>query len=70
MLLETLQKLNHFLALQGSTNPPPPSKMGPAPPVGDVVPIDDNLWVLVAVAVIVGVIYINKRRKQLATQVQ
>ena len=41
--------------MQGSSVAPPAPKMGPAPPVGDPVPIDDFIWVLICVALILAV---------------
>ncbi|WP_148311328.1 hypothetical protein [Nonlabens marinus] len=42
---------NYLLILsQGSGAAPPPPKMGPAPPVGDLVPIDGSIWVLIIAA--------------------
>jgi len=43
--------------LQGSGSAPPVPKMGPAPPVGDQVPIDENIWVLFVTALGVAVWY-------------
>jgi len=36
-----------MILFQGSGAAPPPPKNGPAPPVGDPVPIDGSLWVLI-----------------------
>ncbi|WP_170034470.1 hypothetical protein [Nonlabens xylanidelens] len=46
--------------------PPPPefeTKMAPTP-VGDVVPLDTNLWILLAVAVaLIGYVAVSKFKK-------
>ena len=45
--------------------PPPPDLQGRAPtPVGDVVPLDTNLWILLAVAIaLIGYVAVFKFKK-------
>ncbi|KQC32334.1 hypothetical protein AAU57_02565 [Nonlabens sp. YIK11] len=51
------------LVLQGSADSPPVPKMGgPAPPVGDPVPIDESILVLVLLAICIGVWHLYSGR--------
>lgn len=63
MIKSTLAFIN--LALIQSVHPPAPveAKMGPAPPVGDVVPLDNGLIFLFIVALCIGSFVIYKRVK-------
>lgn len=54
--------LSLTVLVQGPTAPPVP-KMGPAPPVGDV-PLDESLWILLASALIIGVIFVYRNHKK------
>jgi len=53
------------ILLQGSGSAPPVPKMGPPPPVGDQVPLDENIWVLIVAALAVGVWYLYTNRKSI-----
>lgn len=55
--------LSLLVLVQAKTPPPPVPKMGPSPPVGDV-PIDGNLWILVVVALFMGVLVLYRNRKR------
>jgi len=52
------------LLVQGSGVGPPVPKMAPAPPVGDQVPIDENIWILIAAAFLIGVWFFIKKAKK------
>ncbi|WP_438961213.1 hypothetical protein [Nonlabens sp.] len=51
--------LSLSLTVLVAQTPPPP----PPPPVGDVVPLDSDLWILLATALIIGAIVVYKRFK-------
>lgn len=48
---------------QGDT-PPPPNRMGAPPPFGLPMPIDENIYVLVFLGVILGVYFLYKKKKE------
>ncbi len=52
---------------QGSSGGPPPPKSGPAPPVGNDVPIDQGIWILLIAAVLLIGYKIISDRKKLTT---
>lgn len=47
----------------GPTPPPPPPPMGPPPPVGDVVPVDSGIVILIAAALALGIYSVLQRRR-------
>jgi len=52
--------------LQPSVAPPPPDRLDagpPGPPVGDQVPIDGDLWILAAVAIVIAAYYFLRLTK-------
>ncbi|WP_157686789.1 PID-CTERM protein-sorting domain-containing protein [Nonlabens sp. Hel1_33_55] len=53
------------LLMQGSASAPPVPKMGPAPPVGDQVPIDGSIWILIIAAIIIGVYHFHTLKKKM-----
>lgn len=55
------------LFTQGSSDGPPVPKSGPAPPVGDVVPIDDFIWVLILVAIGIAAYHFYSTHKKGST---
>ena len=48
---------------QGET-PPPPNRMGAPPPFGLPMPIDEHIYILVFLGVILGFYFIYKKKKQ------
>jgi len=52
------------LLVQGAGAGPPVPKTGPAPPVGDVVPIDESIWILLTAAFLIGLWHLYRRLKE------
>lgn len=53
------------LLMQGAGAGPPEPKMGPLPPPpGLQVPIDENIWILIAGAILIGVWFFYKKMKE------
>ena len=63
-----LAKFHFFLLAIVQQVPPPPNmgtKMGPTPP-GDVVPIDSNSWILIAIAIVLIIARLLPKLKKAA----
>lgn len=66
MTYSMLVKIHFLMLLLIQQAPPPPDLQGRAgpTPVGDVVPLDTNLWILLAVAIaLIGYVAVFKFKK-------
>lgn len=67
MLIKLFPFLMTLFTQGSSDGPPVPKSDGAAPPVGDVVPIDDFIWLLVIVALCIAAYYFYSTHKKVST---
>lgn len=67
LLLYIVIFVSNEVPLYAQKEPPPPTMATSTPPPGLQLPIDDHLWVLLLMGLILGIYFLKKRNVKLST---